>query len=93
MKLMEFLKIVKKESQREEIIILKGKKAIEAVKRNGGSLRYVKEQTPEICIEAVKRNGDSLRYVKEQTPEICIEAVKQDGYSLQYIDIRIFENE
>ena len=43
---------------------------LEAVKQNGLTLRYVKEQTPEICFEAVKTNGYALRYVKEQTPEI-----------------------
>ena len=40
---------------------------LEAVKQDGNSLQYVKEQTEEICLEAVKQDGDSLRYVKEQT--------------------------
>jgi hypothetical protein len=35
-----------------------------AVKQNGNVLRYVKEQTEEICKIAVKQNGDALRYVK-----------------------------
>ena len=39
---------------------------LEAVKRNGDSLQYVKEQTEAICLEAVKQDGDSLRYVKER---------------------------
>ena len=39
---------------------------IEAVKRNGYALRFVKEQDKEICIEAVKQDGDALSYVKEQ---------------------------
>ena len=64
---------------------LKGKEALEAVKQNGYALRYVAEQTEEICLEAVKQNGDALRYVAEQTEEICLEAVKQDGYALQYV--------
>jgi hypothetical protein len=29
-------------------------------------LRYVKEQTEEICLEAVKQDGDSLSYVKDK---------------------------
>ena len=37
--------------------------AIEAVKKNGYALKYVKDQTDAICIEAVKRNGEALRYV------------------------------
>jgi predicted RNase H-like nuclease len=48
-------------------------------------LKYVKEQTPEICLKAVKQNGNALEYVKEQTPELCLEAVKENGYSLQYV--------
>ena len=65
---------------------------LEAVKQDGYSLRYVKEQTEAICLEAVKQHGDSLGYVKEQTEAICLEAVKQNGYSLGYVkDKIIFE--
>ena len=39
---------------------------LEAVKRNGYALRYVKEQTPELCLEAVKEDGDALRYVDKR---------------------------
>ena len=45
---------------------LSGEEALEAVKKNGDALRYVKEQTEAICLEAVKKNGYALRYVKEQ---------------------------
>ena len=62
------------------------KEIIEAVKRNGDALRYVKEQTEDICIEAVKRNGYALQYVKEQTEDICIEAVKRNGDALRYVE-------
>ena len=58
---------------------------LEAVKKNGFALQYVKNQTPDICLEAVKQNGLALRYVKEQTPEICLEAVKEDGEALQFV--------
>ena len=36
-----------------------------AVKQNGYTLQYVKEQTEEICLAAVKRNGYALQYVKD----------------------------
>ena len=89
MKFRAFLKLVnKKESS---IRTLSGDEALEAVKRNGDALRYVKEQTPEICIEAVKADSYALSYVKEQTPEICIEAVKRNGDALRYVDKRVFE--
>ena len=39
-------------------------RSLEAVKQDGYSLRFVKNQTDEICLEAVKENGDALKYVK-----------------------------
>ena len=41
------------------------KYCLEAVKQNGYSLQYIKEQTENICLEAVKVNGKSLQYVKD----------------------------
>ena len=54
----------------------------EAVKQDGNDLRFVENQTEEICILSVKQNGNALQFVKEQTEEMCILAVKQDGYAL-----------
>src|SRR5690606_22643111 len=36
---------------------------LRAVKANGYSLKFVKDQTPEICLEAVKTYGGALRHV------------------------------
>jgi len=36
-----------------------------AIKRKGYMLKYVKEQTPELCMEAVRRNENALFYIKE----------------------------
>jgi hypothetical protein len=36
---------------------------MEAVKQNGLALRYVKDQTPEICMEAVKQNIEAYKYI------------------------------
>lgn len=63
MRLKDFLEKVNRKEN--EIIEYVGKEAIEAVKQNGYSLQYVKEQTSEICLEAVKRNELSLRYVNK----------------------------
>jgi hypothetical protein len=61
MNLEQFLKKVgRKES---EIIEYIGDEAEKAVERDGDSLRYVKNQTEEICLKAVEQNGYSLRYV------------------------------
>ena len=40
--------------------------ALVTVNQNGYALKYVKEQTPEICLAAVTRNGYALRYVEER---------------------------
>ena len=37
--------------------------ASSAVKKNGMALRFVKEQTPEICLEAVKQNPKAFKFV------------------------------
>jgi hypothetical protein len=60
-------------------------KYLELIQKNSYLLRFVKEQTHEMCLAAVKRNGYILQYVREQTPEICLAAVKQNGYALKYV--------
>ena len=57
-------------------------KDLEAVKQDPYAVKYVEDQTPEICLEAVKQNGLALFYVKNQTSGICLEAVKQDATAL-----------
>lgn len=58
---------------------------------NGDMLKYLKEQTEEICLRAVQQNGNALEYVKKQTEEICMEAVKQNGVALRYVEEQTFE--
>ena len=76
-----------------DIISYKGDEALQYVKEDGQDLRYVKEQTPEICFAAVNKNGCALQYVREQTPEICFAAVEADEGALQYVDESIFKEE
>jgi Domain of unknown function (DUF4116) len=83
MTLNEFLKKVG--GMVETIVSYAGKDALRAVEQNGYALRYVKEQTPEVCLRAVERNGDALQYVKEQTPEVCLRAVERNGDALRYV--------
>jgi len=64
---------------------LSGAKALEAVNKNGYAIKYVEDQTPEICLAAVKQDGYNLQYVKDQTPEICLAAVKQNWDTLKYV--------
>ena len=55
------------------------KEALEAVKENGYALRFVKNQTLEICLEAVKQDGDALRYVNIdiEIPQTLEDRVKE----------------
>ena len=91
MTLIEFLK----EVDCVEIIITSytEAEALEEVKQNGHALKYVHNQTKEICLIAVEQNGYALQYVHNQTKEICLAAVKQNGHALQYVDKSIFDAE
>jgi len=53
-----------------------------AVTHNGLALRYIQNQTVELCRLSVEQNGLALLFVKEQTDEICELAVKQNGRAL-----------
>ena len=56
--------------------------SMEAVKRNGYELKYVKDQTEAICLEAVKEDGYALQYVLVEELFLSIAAkfgIKIDG--------------
>ena len=55
------------------------------VKQDGYALKYIEEQTPEICLAGVQNTGYALKYVKKQTPEVCLAAVKHHGMALEYV--------
>ena len=74
MNLQEFLKEVGgKESQ--IISYTSVEESLEAVKRNGDALQYVKEQTEQVCLEAVKEEGDALKYVNKK---VFIQSIKAE---------------
>lgn len=50
-----------------------------------GFLRYIEDQTNEICLDAVKQNPFVLKFVKNQTDEICIAAVRKNGLALMFV--------
>jgi len=60
--------------------------AIQAVQQNGFALRFVKNQTDEICRLAVQEDGIALQFVKNQINEICKLAVQQNCLALQYVN-------
>jgi hypothetical protein len=58
---------------------------LEAVKKNGWSIRNIENPSEEVQLAAVKQNSYSIRFVMNPSLEIQLEAVKQNGYSIKYI--------
>jgi hypothetical protein len=58
---------------------------LEAVKQNGKSLQYVRNQTDALCLEAVKQNGFALEYVRNRTDVIVLEAMKQNPAVFEFL--------
>ena len=59
--------------------------ALAAVNQDGWALKYVQNQTEEICLAAVNQDGYALQYVQNQTEEICLAAVNESGYALRFV--------
>jgi hypothetical protein len=55
------------------------------------ALKYVKNQTEEICMFAVKKHWKALQYVRNQTEKICMFAIDQDWRALNLCRIRTIE--
>ena len=70
----------------ESILWLDTTFTTKSVQHKGNVLKYVKDQTEEICRLAVQQNGCALMYVKEQKEELCRLAVKKNGFALQYVN-------
>jgi len=82
--LKEFLKEVN--WKEEDIISYEWEEALEKVKENWYALKFVNNQTEEICLAAVKQNWRALQYINNQTEEICLDAVKENWFALQYVN-------
>ena len=55
------------------------------VQKNGYALKFIKEQTEEMCRLAVQQDGNALLNVKEPSEELCRLAVQQNGHALLYV--------
>lgn len=53
-----------------------------AVQQDGWALKYVQQQTPEICLAAVQQNGDALRFVPEAWQAEILEQTGGDKWEL-----------
>ena len=62
-----------------------------AVKQNGYCLRFINDQTPEICIAAVTQHYYAMKYIKDLNkffklnPIYRLVAVKENGLMLEFI--------
>ncbi len=56
-----------------------------AITQNYHMLKYVTNQTEEMCKLTVQHHGGALRHVDHQTEEICKLAVRQNGYSVRFV--------
>jgi hypothetical protein len=69
------------------------KEALDAVKGDGGKLRFVRPDliTYEMALEAVKECGLALEHVREDliTLEMALEAVKECGLALEHVPIQL----
>ena len=73
-------------SNREVVNNMTNDKYLKMVKENWRNLRFIEEQTPEICKVAVEQDGLALQYIKNQTEEISEVAVKQNGMALEFVE-------
>ena len=47
---------------------------IEAVKKNGCSIQYIKDPSDKVKLESVKNNGDSIQYIKDPSEAVQLAA-------------------
>jgi len=58
---------------------------LEAVNQDAHALKYIEDQTEEICLEAVRKDPFALMDVRNQTETICLEAVRMNVLALNYV--------
>ena len=75
----------------EDFLLMKPERVKAALTHDGMLLRYVKEQTHDLCLLAIKQNSDSIQYVKEQTIDLCLIAIEQNANTIQYVKDQLFD--
>lgn len=61
------------------------------VEHSGGlALKFVENQSNELCMKAVGINGFALEYVKNKTYDVCMKALDICGMALKYIDNQMY---
>ncbi len=79
------LKAVKKAGSKFDIN--NEEECLEAVSKNGDSIKYIKNPSEAVKLAAVRGKGDSIEFIYNPSDEVIIEAVKQDKDAVAHIDI------
>lgn len=80
----------------DKLIIVKEIKQIssvclEAVRRDGFLLKFIRNQTEEMCHRAVENGGCYIKYVKNQTRDLCLLAIEISPSALMFIKNQTLE--
>lgn len=66
-------------------IEVQNKKIVEYALGNAEAMKYVKEQTPEICKFALRQNIEAMKYIKDQTEDLCRYAIDIDPETIRFM--------
>jgi len=58
---------------------------LEAVRKNGYAIEYIKNPSEEMQLEAVRKNGYAIDYIKNPSEKVQLEAVRENGCAIKYI--------
>jgi hypothetical protein len=59
---------------------------LEAARRNGYVIRYIKDPSEEVQLEAVRRDGYAIEFIKDPSEAVQLEAVREDRRAIQFIN-------
>jgi hypothetical protein len=58
-----------------------------AIEQDAWALRYVKDQTPQLCLAAIRKSCGVLQFVRDKTPEICITALSLNEGTFAHVKV------
>jgi hypothetical protein len=59
---------------------------LEAVKKYGFAIEYIKNPSEEVKLAAVEENGFVIEYIENPSEKVQLAAVKQSSYAIEYIE-------
>ena len=61
------------------------KEQLEAVRKNGDNIQWIRDPDREVQLEAVRKNGWSIQWIHDPDKDVQLEAVRKNGDSIQHI--------